>query len=530
MILLALVLGLPLQESSQEPDSLLVQLVDGTSGKPMEGATLSWTTHREPIPLGGSLPWGESGFRPRVILPPSCNAEPRLEASIRTFQEGALVSGDDGLISIPAATDEVLFIADAKAMWGSGRLRRGDKPSVVELHPDGPMLVRVLDRHGEPVPGAPVVLEERVPGHGERPQRFERLSSVADAHGVATLPHAGYLMSTQRFDEPSSWFVRTQVAALRPLGLEVHASNVSAAPLELVLPPIGQVEVALVDAAGNATHTRTPPVLTRLGGGWPIEGSTTDPKTAETLFVTVPLGVELLAQVRRNPASTMQRVRFSTPTEEGQRVRVEITLGEDCTTVTGTVVRTDGRAYASRPLMVELHDADLEWRFIQGSGRAGRVVGSPSPTPFQDGWVMTDAEGRFTVDLAVGAHHGTLARPVLILDTVALEPKRLGCSLALPNLVSQQHDLGPVTLDVPPILVSGHVLDRAGAPVVGAEVEVFHEGSPRFGATTGPEGTFHIRTHVPHKDLTLIAKWEGLDRASLKDVEPGTRNLEVRLD
>lgn len=419
---------------------------------------------------------------------------------------GRLFETDDaGVVIVPRPRESAVVAAVAGENHGSldlepersGRL-------LLELEPDRQLFVRVVDARGDPAGDQPVALRVQIRSNF----RDVEVARSSAEDGIAVLRHL------QRFarDHVGAEFAAGLVLLGRnPVETSFDPTNPPLEPIELVLPPCGNIELLLERADGSPVEEAVSCRIARIRS--PNEQTSRHsslPLTAVggRAFVS---GVELDLDLRvsawsQHHASASQK--FDGPVVPDETVVVRLPLGAAAPLAAGRAVREDGMPLADVSLGAALvHDGDQN-SFTSGFTR-----------------VRTDAEGRFRLPLQgsrVRAANRT--RLSLSLEQPLRGFELVGTATIGSSSAGSEIDLGDVYLRLPPLLASGRVVDQSGKGVPGALITLRPSGersedpgqmlaalgSRRHGdlgqiGVTDAEGRFELRDEVDATAFTIQA-------------------------
>lgn len=346
----------------------------------------------------------------------------------------------------------------AGGRWGR-RILSGSIEGPVEilLAVDRTVRVHVTDGAGGSVSDVPVRLGRRSAGGRSSEQR------TSSPVGIATFEHAQLVLDGN--DDAGVGFA---LPLLAPPFVAVGETP-PAEPIELVLPPTGSLRVALADEHDqpvldpriglNVAAFAGPERGEPLGPG----GSWSRPRLDTDAVARVPwLGVGLWLRVTatsRDPDSRHKPVVVDVAGPQRAGEFVECTLrwraaaDASCPLVTGRFVRGDGTPWRGGEVMAQV------LLFPMPAVR---------PTPLT---IPVAADGRFQFVVRDSPPGGSR-----VYQLVAQEPPEFaGVEARLDlsrELAPGTTDVGDVVLAPGALLASGTVVDRRGAPIAGAALDV----------------------------------------------------------
>lgn len=382
-----------------------------------------------------------------------------------------------GRVRIPwPAAESVLVLAREGERSGAGPIAPPSDPVEVVrlvLHPDWGVTLEVVEASGEPAPRVPVALTLRREGWNAVENR------LTDEAGRATYPHVGLQFA---LEEPHSLVVGVALPLVQPLERSLERAAPSG-PLRFRLPPGGEIVLTLLDPRGMPVPDGT---RAQLGLVWPGETRDVSPfgrdrsradlqsVTGRVHFEHVELGAEVELIVTRSGSHAREKVYFPGPSRAGERIERSVVVGEGRSRLAFRALDEAGAALAETEL-----ELVLEQRSLHMSQRSASTL-------------RTDEAGRFEFELAEAFVEGDQRRLL-----VCARAGTLGASLDLGRPFEPGGvELGDVVLHGAPVLVAGHVLDLAGAPLPDAAVRLElwqHEGdeadpAPEYWESTEASG------------------------------------------
>ncbi|MBI1380556.1 MAG: hypothetical protein GC161_05635 [Planctomycetaceae bacterium] len=492
--------------------------------------------------FGGSLGWFLALLGCWLVSAPAARAQGDFELVVLLAENGAPAAG--AMLSYqPAGGEPLRGRADA-----GGRMRLvtpsapatlevafEDRRAVIEV-PAGqsvplvvrltrPLVVDVVVRGpgGEPAADVPVSLRgagrmrgrDGFRGAVVRPMELVLAQGRTDAEGRARIEDRGGL-----FFEPSSvdmdWRLQLDLMAKDAPRLALEAGNVPTAPLELRLPPLGEVVVELTAhdgpvEPGTEIHlsARSDEPLPELVGTSDAEG--------RVRFSRVGYGLALhLATV--DWSAPLPGPDFDGPTAEQPRVTLPWQLPRR-----PPVLRAQLLDDAGQPLAEGL---DLTLRVTWPAGdfllRGWRVDG--------DGWMRAELP-----DALLGVEGAEVefdVAPAARGNTVS--PRR-HTQFPLAPLASGPNALGPFQVPPAPLAAAGTVRTRGGEPLAGAELRVVSSLEPTeepagpLAGLSGSGGTFELRVPEGGERLFVVVSAPG-HRPLRAEVTRGERQWRIELD
>lgn len=488
--------------SVERSRTLEVVVLDGVTGEPVEGATVRWAQ-------------GAPGLEASWL-------DELLDRRIARARATGLVTTTDaaGVARLTPAHPWNLIVAQTEDRWGSVTFRewRLGAPRELEIFPDEPIRVRALDAGGAPVGGVFVQLDS-----GAHVGGAHAVAVTDESTGIATFEHGGALLGTAwRGDAESRVHARLQVAGDMRDGVLVRAEHCGGDAIDLVLPPTGSIEVRLREADGAACRgtglvsldwgeafyfeigydTPVPArVLTQMASSGRADTQVVHAEGGVARFPHVALGKHFVVLGARHFTAHCRGDDFVGPTAAGERVRVDLDIGQDSFALRGRAVDESGEPIRNERLVAEHREPP-----VSGSDDELLMHFASARRPYSNVW--TDDEGRFA--LAVETHRAE--HPLVLAQGRGSRHPR---SVLLD--VSAYEDGGSVELDdvvfeAPPVIASGRLLDSTGLGLQDAFVSLqefpihLAAESPRDDqliARAESDGSFELRAYVQSEPLLL---------------------------
>ncbi len=474
------------------PGSLPLEVVEARSGRPVPGAEV-WSLRRH-----GS--WQA--------------------LELDALREDALHARADaaGIARVPRPGEEGLLVLAAGGTlaggtWvppgAAGRAR-------IELHPDWDVAVLVVDAAARPAPAVPLALSD---SDGSSPGRRE-----TDESGRALFRHVGLALARAPARRAT---LKVDLPLAEELAAELEAGHEPREPVRFELPPLGSVEVTVLEEGGQQAADGTEVRLGLVRPGEPRDISpfshrrrphvNRETAGARASFPHVELGCELELGASRPGSSVSTTEYASGPRRAGERVVHTLHLGSDHPVLTFRALDELGAP------LVRTELALTTW------WRGGWMIDENRQE------TTTDAEGRFRVDLSSSFSAGD-ARALI----VSAREGALGTRVDLARPFEPgNHELGDLVLSAPPLLAAGRVVQGGGAPVAGAQVRLQvsvreDEGDERvwywndvdLDIESDPGGDFSARGWVSGDRLLVSAQHGGL-RCEPVEAALGVSGLEL---
>lgn len=496
-----------------------IRVVDASTGAPIQDPTV-WFLDRARI----------DGAEWNALRRNAADADPMDTLESRGTICGA--TGADGEIRIPEVDADSMALVGASDPLGMATPPRAGwvfvrsdtpEPVVLEIGHVDVLAVAVLDAEGRPAPDVPLRLAVMRNGYWTTAWR-----GATGADGTTRIAHVGQRVRAARRGAPST-AEEALVFVDAPLGhrprAAVDLADVPEDPVVLQLPQVGTVVVE-VDSPDPSRAAGARASLLEVD--LPIDESTLargmeEPEVVDqrATFPLVGLDLRLRAAVTVRGANEDRAAEANGPRAPGQEVVVRVPLVDDTPVLVARLVDADGEPLGSEEVTVmsESKAADT------------------TTTSYLS--LRTDVEGRvyFTPRDELGPD---AERSLRFLS----EPQGLAVGVDVPRpLKAGENDLGTLRMSALPLLLSGRVVDSAGAPIEGAEVQLvarivvdpdnpdaFYEDHVQGGdAETGEDGAFEIHGVVDGKLVTAFVEADGYIRKSSGAVPKGTRGVTVAL-
>ena len=385
-----------------------------------------------------------------------------------------------GRVTIVAPPTGVRLMARTDRLFGDAGIGPNVPPpaadgpfageQVVRLRVDRTLRARTVSAQGHPVPGITVRVSHHTDGGG----RTLELLAPSDAEGLTELPHVTDTLAVAD--------LQALVAGAEGAAVEVDLRALPPAPIDVVVPDCGNLDVVLVGPDGapwtlaNEGDLRVVVVPTGSRSYQMIEGLNTvhmgrDGKAhVRGVACGVALGVQTAGVLDLD--TTAQG-----PARAGETARVELRIGADVPIVAGRLVGGAGEPIVG--------DVRLE------------IVGNGGSTSMQ---LDLGPEGRFKVTIRPGLG----ARPRITFSRRARDRPAADLAeveLARP-LIPGLNEVGTIALRPAPLLVSGRLIAGPGVDLqrVRVDVQVLREGMGPNEWTQlfvpvhqGPDGRFEVR-------------------------------------
>lgn len=407
-------------------------------------------------------------------------------------------------LAVPAG-EAALVVGSTPGRWGRAVLQAGvEEPQLLALGPDASLTVRTVDPRGVPRAGIEVALRQT-----EGPWSQDPLRRTTDAEGEAVLLHAGALLAETELGEGGVWSLVADVVLAEPVEQRLDPDALPTAPIVLVVPATGSVELAVRALPGGPSPEGGEAALLRLEDGqlarpafWEPHRRWAQPiRDGVARFEHVGLGLELAAEARGLLSTAPTRRTLQGPLSAGEVRRVELVLGSDHPVLRIRLLDAKGEPLASAGVRAELEQTTV------------------SSSTFHREQLRSDPAGVLFVDLAPGWVEGHRRSLTLTTQASDLAPAASVTLDLSRRFADGLNDLGDVHLVAGERLAAGRVEDPSGAPVSGARVAVqvskewagdtpWFERRPDLDATTDERGAFEVRGALESQTLRLVPSFE----------------------
>ena len=382
------------------------------------------------------------------------------------------VSDAGGVAHLPLPEASSFYVSGLTAsLYGRVPVLRGLAGGEVRLvlTPDADVPVLVVDERGDPVAGVPVGIvrtktrTDPLTGALRELMNFHDVVET-DAEGRAVVRHVGERLRTA--SESIRFAVGPALLLANRADVPLTRSDLPRETLRFVLPPLGSLELRVLDAQGAPNRAATEVrVLIDPAPDRPREVSelVDEARFGAAGLVTVALedgvgrlpridlGLELLAQAREAEPTDSTFGLGPGPRSEGEEARLTLRPLDRAMELVGVALDGAGATLASRQLVADL------------------VLGSDLGFGATRTELVTDAEGRFRVfvDDEDRARWDGSSRRSLHLVTADGDPAAAGVAdVDLPaQLVLGPNDLGELVLAPRTPLFAGEVRGEDGGPL-----------------------------------------------------------------
>ncbi len=491
-------------------NTLLVQVVDGVTGKAVPGATVRF--------LNAESDWQDLTWEAKVEL--GWNRE-------RFLKRGGLhtETDKDGYALVPQRHSFNVVTARKGSLFGTGARAMNASTIHVTVFPEKLLFVEVRYADGRPAPGVRVnyrrspAVKGRLSAPALKAQSLlakitfsgpwtgDTLLGITDADGLVRF----HLEGTEGLPAMTLYVCMT---GYKHGEQTVDLTTIRDQPVRFTLPPCGSFTVRLLDAEGQilAPHALPEPFATILTYDANVHktGYLFDSMLGQRAqvnaegvvrFQHVPLGQIVMLSLHgiRDPLN------FLGPTIQNPDVVVEHRLGQGLPALLGTLVGPDGEL---------LREARLTLAYYLGSG----MIRTP---------IRTDKNGAF--------HAFVPAQVASAKVSVSAHYAHLAGEIPLRGPISGSTGVGIVVMQRPPLLVAGRVERSDGQRVVRASVALEYRKGSNWRRVTNVhpkslgDGRFEFFGIVPDAELRLAVYTENFARIAPIAFVPGTRDVSIVL-
>lgn len=484
------------------------RVVDGRSARPLPGARVWVDTEVDP------WLWSLPGDADPGATPSRYHA--RALAALRADEEGR--------VRLPLVHRRAVVEGVAPGLWGRMFTRpegwQAGEPLLLELWPEAPLAVRVVDNAGDPAPGVDLTLRVPAGGSSVMTDTHHYEATTVGPSGLALFRISPQALPRKAWDRGLTVVLREPLG--RPLQEVMRRPRSKDDPLELGLPGTGSLRVRLLDPRGDPMPGPLSASVAALVPGAGRRSVHRSSEDGEVVFPYVGLGLPLEVGLASQAGRLEQvRVRTRSPEREGETVEVAARLTEAFPELLGRALRVDGRPVPPGE----------ELLLLTGFRDAQGVLHQPT-------WrVASERGGRFRVPVPHGGPGPLWWR--VVLDTQegagAYAQGRLE-----PWPPAGAADLGDVVLRPAPLVAAGRVVDPEGRPVPWARLVLDGAGAfswePEEGVRFGDEavtryadagGRFRLRAPGARSTLALTIAAQGRHRQAV--LAPGAREVVLEL-
>ncbi len=449
-------------DASEASAAPRVLVVDGDPAQPVAGAEVLFVTVGEAMERrGDDLP------ARRLEWPEFCGDRSE--------------TGTDGIAILRPTRRTFLVAARHGDRFGFGVARPGNRTATVTLRADETVTILVRDTEERFVPGIPVaLLQHRGDSRKRGGDTIWRGESGPDGRAVA--PHFQYLRERRRNGQKERFAAAVQAATPAPVLVEFDGRPAPPDPIELVVPPLGAVELLLADHQGEpllspARVSFTPVQPQEHRSGYPSAGHMAAERRAKPVgpdpvrFDHLGLGTELRPVARfesERRAAIGEPITVPPATADTTApLQVTMKLPERFGLLAGRLVLADGSPIADRAVVAVLWDGDKN---------AGSVRLHTTATGHFDAVQSPRTQSALALEFNLSvptAPQPTDGGPTDGGPAASgrAPQTRVGARVDFqPPAGKVRRELGEIVLGELPVLCSGVVVDDRGQPIPRATV------------------------------------------------------------
>jgi hypothetical protein len=396
-----------------------------------------------------------------------------------------------------------------------------------------------LDADRTPRAGIEVVVDGHVPGISGSPQKIAHAETGAD--GIARIAFADDSFARLALLGVAMRFrVHADVPLPEPPAADLGADPRRHAPVELVLPESGSLDVRILDRQGEPVDGQSLVYLFWRAPGSDARFERQGQPFARAVdgvarFPIAPLGMELRLDATGGERHASGSAEALGPRRAGERVAIDLRLGPLLSELTATVVDETGAVRADTKLALGL-------ALVDANAAAGAV---PDDAWRDTRWRSTDAQGRLRERFRLEPEPGR--RRVLLVEQDDRHGRSGGSRVrrAVVPLLGDfpggvPVDLGTIRLvpePEPTFLAEGRVVDADGAPFANAWVSAGYwdrdagkwQALQHDRVQSGADGRFTVLTELaPPESFTLGASAHRHVPANVT-IGPGARDVLLTL-
>lgn len=490
-----------------EQDSLLITVVD-TSGERLPGATVYAFDAAPGDEMAGLVDEAR---------------EKGLEKILDLLATSYTADGQ-AQVRIPKPKGQLVLAGSTLQHFGSPiniSIDNGKTTLVLDL--TNSVMARVVDGGGNPVQGVLVVLYE-----GDKAVENGMVQARTGADGIASVKVSWAVQ--REIDERKTTSIGINVLSEKLITEPVDLNDLPSEPVQLVIPPTGQVEVLVQEREGSNSDFVVLYSLTKRTDGvaeWTQSNSPLAIRTIDgrVLFTHVGLGLLLRAE----SASIQARDKLSTdapgPQRPGQLTMITVAPKAGSTLLVGRIVNTEGMLAKNLTLQTRLR---LQQRGVMET--TDRLS------------LTTNEEGRFELQLKEPYKQGTERSLTVVMPPTKRKAQRSVFVDLSRDLGAGDYDVGDLVVDFPPALLGGRVVDSSGSPIHGARVEVqrfttvpdsngrtYWDDIRYWRATTDEGGNFKITGYPEDGRLRLASTARGYAE-SQQEIQTGNMNISLVME
>jgi len=437
--------GEPKPEATPQPaDGILVRIIEAESGECVPGAEVR---HLDPDSID------------EVEMEKAFAEGMQLAEWLERF--GALYLADTGgELRLPRLEEGGSVSARHGELFALRPLQPDEcEPLIIELRPQVHVRVQVVDSGGAPRAGIPVALRVR----DEYWTHDSVVAETAGPDGIAVIRNVDLILKDLA-DTPVDTFLGIAALLPEPVEVAIDRDDIPAEVVVLRLPPTGEVEVRVLDTAGDPMADGDAWVI--LAPAQALEYASIDeirflrgrPQAIQrgaALFPFVGLGMRLQASGWRESGDTPTEVVGPGPNAPDERVELTLCFDANDPILLGRLLYHNGEPCAGQGISYTLH------HYAEGGARSS------------GGRFRTDEAGRFEVVLVEDTDPDWDVREIEFRHEKEATRQRTAVIASISHCLGPEpHELGDLVLTPLPLLASGVVVDGDGQSLEDAEVLV----------------------------------------------------------
>ncbi len=430
-----------------------------------------------------------------------------------------------GVAMIRKPRHESLVVASKDRWFGFRVFNRYADELTLELALDDDLSVRTLDSYGQPIGGIEVELREADLTPYQAVDRC-LTATTRDGDGIAVLSRA---RSTIESASSRNFAVYAKIVCAEPARVTVDANHWPTRALDIALPPLGSVDVHVID--GDTVVPTTPVrVIARRSANEPdlalagrmftdmIERAT-DRGSAH--FEHVAIDTDL--QITTWSGFQQGAKRAAGPTQAGERVNIVLDVNESLAVLHGRLIDASGS-----PIRAD----SVSYKLV--------VVDPDGVTSTAGSIAKLDVGGEFVVRTLTSLGART-TRVLTLRDPRSAKGDDSSSAIVHIDgaLAAGVKDLGDVMLVEQPTLIDGIVVDEQQVPVAGARLLLarpINDPTTDFpwqttGAATSTHADGRFAFHVPWNEsvVGLLVEARDFVRGGAQSFPPGSHDVTIRV-
>ena len=417
-------------------------------------------------------------------------------------RHGRQIPYENGVVRLPPSWEGGYIVGRSGTLIGLMRLSPSSVFMGLRLYRDAGISVRVVDTRGRTVPGVPVELRTSQTDCDHTLWR-----GVTGSNGLVRVVGdvLGHVLTTQQFQ---LFEVRLAVPVKNGPAVTIRAQNLPKSPIQLTLPPMGQLEVRLTNLHPDVVEPITVSLHDeQLEASLDRHGTTHQlVERGSTRFQWVGLGLKLRVDAFVGELGSQGGVFHERshpvvqgPKHSGECVVVSLDMSGRSSIITGTIVGTDGQP---------MSDLEFDLTLLAEGGQSKRAL---------ERRISTNGQGVFRVPINDGLPaSATRSLEFRIFQSswdsagrrrAARCERRARCTVKAvrPGL----NNAGALVFRSRQPLCHGVVVSLHEVPIPGALVEVARRQEtggwswPETSTITGGDGSFTIHDRIEPGELSI---------------------------